>query len=358
MTQLTDSFETYHQRSEVTKAIKRNLKSLTGLTWSVTGGKGTGYSWLTIMSPKARRVAHIVNPAYDQNKMSFEQEDVLPYIEVEPSEENGGWYMSREDRLILVEAMGLSMNRVTMQGISISPDSWNFYLYRSYHGAPEEVVEETVDVEEIEIVELPPMPEDVELVEFTGGKDIMVTFPRLNKMSHIDEYTSQLDGDDEKVYVERSRVSHLARMTNEQFDNFTQGNLLSGADWFISGLGGQSSDNNHLVDQSVDYVWNLTEADKKLWQEGAYTNVIMVTAPDRSPIFLNPEGHKYARYVGFADDISDESDLIETSEVETDKAGRFGLINAMVCPDCRHSLDQFSGYCDECHTVPALVPRS
>jgi hypothetical protein len=42
-------------RNEVIKVIKAALKRRSGKEWSVTGGKGTAYGWLTIDAPPKRR---------------------------------------------------------------------------------------------------------------------------------------------------------------------------------------------------------------------------------------------------------------------------------------------------------------
>lgn len=41
-------------RAETIKAIRTALKGRSGKAWSVTGGRGTAYGWLTIKAPPAR----------------------------------------------------------------------------------------------------------------------------------------------------------------------------------------------------------------------------------------------------------------------------------------------------------------
>jgi hypothetical protein len=41
-------------RNETIKAIKANLQRRSNKTWSVVGGKGTAYSWITISAPPKR----------------------------------------------------------------------------------------------------------------------------------------------------------------------------------------------------------------------------------------------------------------------------------------------------------------
>jgi len=45
-------------RNEVIKVIRHHLKKRTGKAWSVTGGRGTAWGWITITSPPARQVNH------------------------------------------------------------------------------------------------------------------------------------------------------------------------------------------------------------------------------------------------------------------------------------------------------------
>ncbi len=75
------------------KLMKTLLKLRTGIAWSVTGGRGTGRSWLNIMSPKARRVDS----------------------DGRPSTKSWG-YMSARDRAILGSVLG---NTPHNQGESI-----------------------------------------------------------------------------------------------------------------------------------------------------------------------------------------------------------------------------------------------
>ena len=45
-------------RNEAISAIKSALRERSGKAWSVTGGRGTAYGWLTISAPPARRVGY------------------------------------------------------------------------------------------------------------------------------------------------------------------------------------------------------------------------------------------------------------------------------------------------------------
>lgn len=43
-------------RDHTITTIRRTLRSRSGKSWSVTGGRGTAYGWITITAPPARRV--------------------------------------------------------------------------------------------------------------------------------------------------------------------------------------------------------------------------------------------------------------------------------------------------------------
>lgn len=46
------------ERDETIKRIHAALKERSGKTWSVTGGRGTAWAWITIDAPPARRTWH------------------------------------------------------------------------------------------------------------------------------------------------------------------------------------------------------------------------------------------------------------------------------------------------------------
>lgn len=45
-------------RNDVMKRIKRSLERRSGTRWSVTGGRGTAWGWITIDAPPAERTWH------------------------------------------------------------------------------------------------------------------------------------------------------------------------------------------------------------------------------------------------------------------------------------------------------------
>ena len=94
-------------RDETIKRIKSALQRRSVNSWSVTGGRGTAWGWITIQSPPARRTwSHRLKAgaveAYDTGKP--------------------GGSMSPQDREELGELMGLGKPS-DCQGISIASSS-------------------------------------------------------------------------------------------------------------------------------------------------------------------------------------------------------------------------------------------
>lgn len=81
-------------RSAVTKKMRQLLRQRSGKTWSVKGGRGTGWGWLTIDAP--------------------------------PSRITDNWRMTEEDRAELATLLGVES--VHCQGVSVSSGSWWHYL--------------------------------------------------------------------------------------------------------------------------------------------------------------------------------------------------------------------------------------
>jgi hypothetical protein len=103
-------------RNETIAAIKTALQRRSGKTWSVTGGRGTGWGWIRIDAPPARRTAHCV---LKEGATLNRPED---YVMVDTGKPGG--YATQPDLDLLASLMGLE--RVHMQGISI-PSSSAYY---------------------------------------------------------------------------------------------------------------------------------------------------------------------------------------------------------------------------------------
>lgn len=105
-------------RDGVIAAIRTALKTRTGKSWSVTGGRGTAWGWIRIDAPPARRTAD-----FEGNTL--------------PVNDRVGGCSTREDRDTLAKALGLE--RIHPQGESIPSggDYYAEYLDRAEGRKPE-----------------------------------------------------------------------------------------------------------------------------------------------------------------------------------------------------------------------------
>lgn len=61
---------THYDRDEVIKVIRAELRRRSGKNWSVTGGRGTAWGWITITSPPKRSPGYGELSAEDQVELS------------------------------------------------------------------------------------------------------------------------------------------------------------------------------------------------------------------------------------------------------------------------------------------------
>ena len=116
-------------RNETIKRIRKALKRRSGKSWSVTGGRGTAWGWITIDAPPKRRTEHTVKIAgrLTDNPEDYEHKD---------TGELGG-HMTTLDRAALGRLLGLD-RPVHFQGKSIpaSHDYWQEYIDRAEGKTP------------------------------------------------------------------------------------------------------------------------------------------------------------------------------------------------------------------------------
>ncbi len=123
-----------NDRNDTIKAIKAALQRRSGKQWSVTGGRGTAWGWITIEAPPSRRTwAHRLKAP----NMADIPENYEPYDSGEP-----GRCMSPADRAELGELMGLG-EPAHIQGISIPSSNAHYqeYLDRANGKTPAKVAE-------------------------------------------------------------------------------------------------------------------------------------------------------------------------------------------------------------------------
>ena len=95
---------TAFSRNDTMRAIRKALKRRSDRTWSVTGGRGTSWGWIKIMSPPARRL------------------------------EFG--YMSEDDMTELGRLMGKAHVHIQGESIPASVDYYSEYIDRAEGRAP------------------------------------------------------------------------------------------------------------------------------------------------------------------------------------------------------------------------------
>lgn len=91
-------------RNEVIACIRTALRKRSGKAWSVTGGRGTAYGWITISAPPARRI------------------------------EFG--YMSETDRTELAALLGIDAVHQQGEQVPASSDYYREYIDRAEGRAP------------------------------------------------------------------------------------------------------------------------------------------------------------------------------------------------------------------------------
>lgn len=106
-------------RDDAIKLIREALKKRSGKAWSVTGGRGTAWGWITIQAPPARRVAHMPNPAYHCDNP---EPGAVRDFEIAADEKHGAWYTSEADCFELAQLLDLS-RPTHCQGVSIAASS-------------------------------------------------------------------------------------------------------------------------------------------------------------------------------------------------------------------------------------------
>ena len=125
-------------RKPVIKRIKTALQKRSGKAWSVTGGKGTAWGWLTIDAPPKRQTSrYLVLPG-----MSGDYPEHYEKTRTDTSEPGG--YITEADGLELAELLGWPDGEgkgVHCQGVSIpaSGDYWKEYIDRAEGRKPRKV---------------------------------------------------------------------------------------------------------------------------------------------------------------------------------------------------------------------------
>jgi len=127
-----------NDRNETIKRIKTALEKRSGKKWSVTGGRGTAWGWITIDAPPARRTwsrrLKTVAPQRSMESTDYEWFDAGPGIQFGNS--------GPEDRTELAKLLGFE-KPVHCQGVSIasSSDYYQEYIDRAEGRTPAKIAQ-------------------------------------------------------------------------------------------------------------------------------------------------------------------------------------------------------------------------
>lgn len=115
-------------RKETIRRIRAALKRKTGKSWTVRGGRGTGWGWIRVESPPRRRVCHeTVGDPRDPDFLNKPYEE--RFREVAPALGKTAYSTPLAEAREIAAAFGDGhKRRVGDQGMTISPDEWEVYV--------------------------------------------------------------------------------------------------------------------------------------------------------------------------------------------------------------------------------------
>ena len=114
-------------RDAVIVRIREALRRRSGKPWSVTGGRGTAYGWITIDAPPARRTAHWAQrPGTAGNPGDYDNVDTGVK----------GGHLPPADAAELAALLGLESVHFQGQSIAASSDYRREYLDRAEGRTP------------------------------------------------------------------------------------------------------------------------------------------------------------------------------------------------------------------------------
>lgn len=121
------------ERNEVIKEIKNCLQTRSGKPWSVTGGRGTAWGWITIDAPPARRTA--------QRQLKPGALDTRPedYQMVNTGQPGGS--ITAEDSAELAKLLGLESVHGQDIMVAASSDYRDEYIARARGETPAKIAQ-------------------------------------------------------------------------------------------------------------------------------------------------------------------------------------------------------------------------
>lgn len=133
------------------------------------------------------------------------------------------------------------------------------------------------------------------------GERITARFAHLNKNCTLGEYVLECEKPEDytdEVFL----VNGVVELSNEEYDNFAM-NLLAGYDFLGPNVGGSWSDAAEELGVTTENFTTafstMSKENREKWYDGGYRVGVVVKAPARNALAVDPSGYNYARYVGF-----------------------------------------------------------
>lgn len=127
---------------------------------------------------------------------------------------------------------------------------------------------------------------------YAEGAYLKAEFPNVSKLSTLQEY----------LHVKSMRTAQLVqvqkvlRLSEAEYDDFAN-NLM--ADRTDLGKGGTATDSPLITQEDMERGFSqLSPEQAAEWKRTSYRLGTVVMAPNRATIVVDPQGHRYARYVG------------------------------------------------------------
>lgn len=139
-----------------------------------------------------------------------------------------------------------------------------------------------------------------EPLTYSVGDTFIARFASLNKRNTAEEYLAECvkpaKSDNRNCsnwYENRCRVEKVLRLTPAEFAHLSN-NLMEYRDDL--GEGGTGSD--AAIDLCGRAPWQLSEEERKQYIDQSWSAVTVVLCDGCRPLVIDPQGYKYARYVG------------------------------------------------------------
>lgn len=133
---------------------------------------------------------------------------------------------------------------------------------------------------------------------FRIGQRVWAKFVKLNKNNMLSEYYKECSRGGGWDWSQ-CRIEKVLEMSAEEYDAFSV-SLMHSRPGF-SEYGGSNSDSPYKPNRFFQFQSDEEKAD---WLAKRFLGVILVTAPEREPLAVDPEGYSYARYVGIGVRVS------------------------------------------------------